>query len=329
VQTFAHLGENGPKIARKCQGVQSFAREGVQSFALPNDDVGVVVHPSSERDQQQPPNHYAQGVQSFAHLEATLEILATNGVDVSETGAQEVAALDHVTPDLVSAWSEYLHRIPGVRNPPGLLLYKLRTNTSPPRTDERRGGARSPSPPPTQGHSAGNIDLPDQLRKQLDRMGLRGRGPRKEVTRAWVEDPERVQRWASYVLQSKRFGVGYFLTMIRDGEPAPEDLLGNFQAQRGGHVQPEPDLECAQMWASILDQLQLEMTQATFNTWLRDTRGVSYDGEHVLAVGVRNEQAKDWLDARLRPTIERVATSTTHGRVEAIQFVVDDFDTGD
>ncbi len=149
-----------------------------------------------------------------------------------------MAALDHVTPELVCAWGEYLAEQPGVRNPPGLLLYKLRTTRHPPRTDERRGGARSPAraakaetkiPEPRS-----PLPLPDALRGQLDRLGLVGDGPRREVAEAWAEEPERVQGWVDYVLREQELGPGFLLTMIRSGEPAPGRETDNRQRYIGG-----------------------------------------------------------------------------------------------
>lgn len=121
----------------------------LQNFAVADGD-GVVADPPSEGDQQQPPPE-PSAVQNFAQPErprAVLEAMAEYGVDPNAPLAQEVARLPHVAPDLVRAWGDYLADLPGVRNLPGLLLYKLHTNTGPPRTEERRGGPRSPATGP-------------------------------------------------------------------------------------------------------------------------------------------------------------------------------------
>jgi hypothetical protein len=284
VQTFGHLEE---------KGVES--PEGVQDFGQ-------------------------QGVQTFGHLE-NLKALATYGVDVSEEYSQQVAMLEHVTPELVHAWAEQLQNTPGVRTLPGLLLYKLRTNMLPPPAEERRGGAR-PSMTNAPPEDTAGVALPDDLRAQLDRLGLRGKGPRREVTQAWKADPERVEGWVRHVLRNKEIGVGLFLTMIREGEPAPEDPLADcYRAVQDAPFEPAPEpTEHERVWREILDQLELEMTQATFNTWLRDTRALSGD-DGVLVVEVRNDFAQEWLDVRLRPTIERVARHVA-GCPQEVQFVV-------
>jgi chromosomal replication initiator protein len=78
----------------------------------------------------------------------------------------------------------------------------------------------------------------------------------------------------------------------------------------------KPDL----VWSAALGELQLQMTQATFDTWLRGARFLKYeDGSFV--VGVKNGYAKDWLEHRLLPTIKRTLTRLA-GCATDIHFVV-------
>jgi chromosomal replication initiator protein len=78
----------------------------------------------------------------------------------------------------------------------------------------------------------------------------------------------------------------------------------------------KPDL----VWSAALGELQLQMTQATFDTWLRGARFLKYeDGSFV--VGVKNGYAKDWLEHRLLPTIKRTLARLT-GCATDIHFVV-------
>ena len=51
----------------------------------------------------------------------THKALAEFGVNILETLARQVAALPHVTPDLVRAWGDNLLKRPGIHNVPGLL----------------------------------------------------------------------------------------------------------------------------------------------------------------------------------------------------------------
>ena len=73
-------------------------------------------------------------------------------------------------------------------------------------------------------------------------------------------------------------------------------------------------------WQSVLGQLQMEMPRASFDTWVRDTRPVSY--EHgVLTVGVRNAYARDWLESRLASTVSRLLIGILNSNV-AVDFIV-------
>ena len=75
-----------------------------------------------------------------------------------------------------------------------------------------------------------------------------------------------------------------------------------------------------QAWQSVLGQLQMEMPRASFDTWVRDTRPVSYnDGR--LTIGVRNAYARDWLESRLAATVNRLLAGIFNSTVD-VHFVV-------
>jgi chromosomal replication initiator protein len=63
-----------------------------------------------------------------------------------------------------------------------------------------------------------------------------------------------------------------------------------------------PDAQ--KLWQVVLGELQLQMTRATFDTWLRGSRVVSCEGE-TFVVYVRHTYAVDWLQNRLLPIIKR------------------------
>lgn len=73
-------------------------------------------------------------------------------------------------------------------------------------------------------------------------------------------------------------------------------------------------------WKATLGELELQMTRATFNTWLKDACLLTCDDD-MYVVGVRNDYAKDWLENRLRETILRTLTAIV-GRSVEIRFVV-------
>lgn len=73
-------------------------------------------------------------------------------------------------------------------------------------------------------------------------------------------------------------------------------------------------------WKATLGELELQMTKATFNTWLRDTSLLTCEN-NVYVIGVRNDYAKDWLENRLHDTILRTLVAILGQTVE-IRFVV-------
>ncbi len=71
----------------------------------------------------------------------------------------------------------------------------------------------------------------------------------------------------------------------------------------------------------------MEMPKASFDTWVRDTRLVSYD-DGLFTIGVRNEYARDWLESRLSSTATRLLMGIMNRTVD-VSFVVDSLFTAD
>lgn len=90
---------------------------------------------------------------------------------------------------------------------------------------------------------------------------------------------------------------------------------------------PEPmqeieDEEVRHAWHTVLGLLAAEMPKASFETWVKDAVAVRYDG-HTLTVGCRNQYARDWLDSRLKTTIERLLAGTAGlGMFASVEFAV-------
>lgn len=75
-----------------------------------------------------------------------------------------------------------------------------------------------------------------------------------------------------------------------------------------------------QAWQSVLGQLQMEMPRASFDTWVRDTKPLSYQ-DGMLTIGVRNAYARDWLESRLASTVSRLLVGIMNASV-AVNFIV-------
>ena len=79
-------------------------------------------------------------------------------------------------------------------------------------------------------------------------------------------------------------------------------------------------INCEQAWQSVLGQLQMEMPRASFDSWVRDSRPLHFENQ-VLEIGTRNADARDWLESRLKSTVERLLIGILNMRVD-VEFVV-------
>ena len=79
-------------------------------------------------------------------------------------------------------------------------------------------------------------------------------------------------------------------------------------------------MNAEQAWQSVLGQLQMEMPRASFDTWVRDTKPVSYQ-DGTLTVGVGNAYARDWLENRLASTVNRLLVGILNSTVD-VNFIV-------
>ena len=79
-------------------------------------------------------------------------------------------------------------------------------------------------------------------------------------------------------------------------------------------------MKADEIWQAALGELQLEMTRATFETWVKPTSLMSYE-DGRFAIAVPNAYAQEWLQNRLLSTVKRVLTGIA-GRSVEVKFVV-------
>ncbi len=75
-----------------------------------------------------------------------------------------------------------------------------------------------------------------------------------------------------------------------------------------------------QIWQAALGELQLQMTKATFDTWVKPTYAMAFE-DGTLVVGVRNAYAKQWLENRLYGMIQRTLNHIL-GQSAEVRFVL-------
>ena len=63
-------------------------------------------------------------------------------------------------------------------------------------------------------------------------------------------------------------------------------------------------MNAQQAWQATIGQLQMELSKASFDTWVKNTQLISFeDASGTFALGVGNAYACDWLDSRLKSTV--------------------------
>jgi chromosomal replication initiator protein len=79
-------------------------------------------------------------------------------------------------------------------------------------------------------------------------------------------------------------------------------------------------MQPAQLWDVALGELQLQMTKANFDTWLKGTFQVAQEDSHFV-IGVGSPFAVETLEQRLSPMIRKVLSGIV-GHEVGIEFVV-------
>jgi chromosomal replication initiator protein len=75
-----------------------------------------------------------------------------------------------------------------------------------------------------------------------------------------------------------------------------------------------------EIWEAALGELQLQVSKPNYDTWLKDTTGISYK-EDVFVIGVPNVFIAEWLRSRLHSLIKRTLAGIT-GKTIDIQFAI-------
>jgi len=182
----------------------------------------------------------------------------------------------------------------------------------------------------------------DVLTQVLAEIGVQN--PKRDQLARRDLDPLWVRAWHLWARHPHRRSltnpVGCIILKLEGGERPPEEFLRAAEEQlrlrQWTHEQeelededeqsddcsePEPEGvpdEARQIWAECLGELQLQMTQATFDTWLRGSQVVEA-GDGRLTIAVRHAYAVDWLQHRLLPSIH--PTVARHAGDVEITFV--------
>jgi len=79
-------------------------------------------------------------------------------------------------------------------------------------------------------------------------------------------------------------------------------------------------MDAKQVWRAALGELQVSLSPANFETWLRDTQLVDVD-EQRFRIAVPNGFAKDWLESRYRSLISQTLARVVGYSVQ-VEFII-------
>ncbi len=177
------------------------------------------------------------------------------------------------------------------------------------------------------------------------------RGPSYEITQAMLEDdPAHTVAWAEETFyrvfnEERRAGVSAeqalarTVTRLKNGNwKTREDIIAeadrrqraareryyddlNQRREHVGETEPPSVSTTQRLWDEVLGEVALQMTRATFDTWLRGTKCLGLT-DHTLVVQAKNQYAIEWLESKLYPVIQRTLDQT----VEAWPSVHPDID---
>src|SRR6266498_2473118 len=91
----------------------------------------------------------------------------------------------------------------------------------------------------------------------------------------------------------------------RPSRPLPHQHLFTPAGRRPGRAfgsRSDASMDAKQVWRAALGELQVSLSPANFETWLRDTELVDVD-DNRFRVAVKNPFAKDYLERRYRSLI--------------------------
>lgn len=81
-------------------------------------------------------------------------------------------------------------------------------------------------------------------------------------------------------------------------------------------------MNAQQAWQATIGQLQMELSKASFDTWVKNTQLISYEDETgTFSLGTGNAYACDWLENRLKSTVINKLSGMMARQVE-VEFKV-------
>lgn len=168
------------------------------------------------------------------------------------------------------------------------------------------------------------------------------------VNDAWCT-PERLEAWLQHwtttgctangePFRSKygplNYAIACCLQINKDGSrnepPYPSDIIESLPAVEPAAEKisrPFPDIQPGHLaiWQSALGELQMEVTRASFQTYLRPSRLYSVEADH-WTIAAPNHVVEHWLRDRLHSTIQRILNGIL-GKKVIVEYILVEMET--
>ncbi len=235
----------------------------------------------------------------FGVQEPVRSQIASNGVDLAAA----------------QAWIWYTQAQENLRDPVGFVVSRLQQHTPPP--DDLLALARV-----VQQLSEEDLSV---LCEYADQRRRDGRWWRlfdeqegdKRLAALFTEDL--LETWYTHAYDGEGRGASSHYEARRSRREDPNTEPAEAPPVPGADTLVSGRLTAAQVWDAARGEFALQMTQATYDTWLRDAKLIAYADDRFV-VGVASDYAKDWLENRLASTIDRTMHRLA-GREVSVQFV--------
>ncbi len=224
-----------------------------------------------------------------------------NDLLIQEPVRSRLLANPDLTVSKMGAWYLYAETQPGLFDPRGYMINRLLANDSPPSEFLA---------------FAGLDDVSWQLFENSIRLLKSGQPLVEEIPPAQMEI---FMNWANVYGQADQDEIQRLLSLSR--RTASKDTISSTPGFAESEKATDPLLEEGRrLWQIGLEQLQLQMTRETFDTWLRQTEVLEYD-DHLFVIDAKNSYAKEWLENRLARVIKSTLTGVV-GEAVSVRFVV-------
>lgn len=240
---------------------------------------------------------------SFAAVAAGSLAMLLDSLSIQEPARSQILHSDTTLEQAVS-WTLYAGQQSGLENPAGYLVRRLVTGDAPPPAFLRL--ARLSWEQWRAYAATCYLDGPD--------------APRLSLFAGDEEFAHWRAHYGAHHPDDLPFDVGNGLAELRYLAAPPE--VDNSPRQES-----EVAAADSALWRDVLDELSLQMTQATFNSWLRDAQLLAREGDHFV-VAVRDDAARDWLQHRLQEPIVRTLRTIAQEPEVAVRFVAAPPETG-